>query len=89
MEWMKRKLLLPLAAWLALGGVGLLALPAARVQPGYTVSSEHLQEAGAAVPDALPGGWAAGPDPAGTAPALRRLGGRGATISVMSLKYLA
>lgn len=41
--------LLPLAALLALGGVGLLALPAARVEPGYTVSSEHLQEAGAAV----------------------------------------
>ena len=55
---MKRKLLLLLAAWLALGGAGLLALPAARVEPGCTVSSEHLQESGAAVPNALPCGWA-------------------------------
>ncbi len=45
MRRMKRKWLLRLAAWLALGGAGLLALPTARAQPSYTVSSEQLQEA--------------------------------------------
>lgn len=43
--WMKRKLLLTLAIWTALGGAGLLVLPDARAQPSYTVSSEQLQEA--------------------------------------------
>ena len=42
---MKRRLLLTLAIWTALGGAGLLALPDARAQPSYTVSSEQLQEA--------------------------------------------
>ncbi len=42
---MKRKSLLALAAWIALGGAGLLAPPAARAQPNYTVSAEQLQEA--------------------------------------------
>jgi hypothetical protein len=45
MKRMKRKWLLSLAAWMALGGAGLLALPDARAQPSYTVSSEQLQEA--------------------------------------------
>lgn len=42
---MKRRLLLTLAIWTALGGAGLLALPDAHAQPSYTVSSEQLQEA--------------------------------------------
>lgn len=42
---MKRKQLLTLAIWTALGGAGLMALPDARAQPSYTVSSEQLQEA--------------------------------------------
>ncbi|WP_332777987.1 DUF1439 domain-containing protein [Polaromonas sp.] len=42
---MKCKWLLTLATSMALGGAGLLALPDARAQPSYTVSSEQLQEA--------------------------------------------
>ncbi|UUZ72190.1 DUF1439 domain-containing protein [Polaromonas sp. P1(28)-8] len=42
---MKRRLLLTLAIWTALCGAGFLALPDARAQPSYTVSSEQLQEA--------------------------------------------
>lgn len=42
---MKRRVLLVLPAWLALGGLARSATPAARGQPGYTVSAEQLQAA--------------------------------------------
>ena len=42
---MKRRVLWALPAWLALGGVACSATPAARGQPGYTVSAGQLQAA--------------------------------------------
>ena len=42
---MKRKLLLTLMACIGFGGAGLLTLPGAHAQPGYSVSAEQLQEA--------------------------------------------
>ena len=42
---MKHTWLLTLAAWVALGGAGLQALPVAHAQPSYTVSAQQLQEA--------------------------------------------
>ena len=43
---MKRRLLLTIPVWLALGGAACSALPPARVgQPSYTVSADQLQQA--------------------------------------------
>ena len=42
---MKRRLLLTLPAWLALGSSACSASPDGRNQPGYTVSAEQLQQA--------------------------------------------
>lgn len=42
---MKRRLLLTMPLWLALGGGASSAAPAAGARPGYTVSAEELQQA--------------------------------------------
>lgn len=42
---MKRRRLLTLSTWLALGSASFLALPAAHGQPSYTVSAGQLQQA--------------------------------------------
>lgn len=56
---MKRRQLLTNSTRLALGGAGLLALPAARAQPSYPVSAAQLQQAVARrFPRRYPvGGW--------------------------------
>jgi len=42
---MKRRLLLTVASWLALGGAACSAMPDGRGQPSYKVSAEQLQQA--------------------------------------------
>lgn len=45
MKRMKRRLLLTVATWLALGGAACSAAPGAHGQPSYKVSAEQLQQA--------------------------------------------